>query len=129
MFMHDAVFCRFFSLIQCWFKLSGQNDQNLNFQTRFSQIGLRLDKKWRVQKLLRISPELIWCHVFSEILNKNFSPKKGHFCFFQLIKHSAETILLIDLKIKSQEASYAVQQSLRKVISPKTSINEKILTW
>ena len=31
--------------LQCRFKLSGQNEQNLNFQTRFSQIGLRLDKK------------------------------------------------------------------------------------
>ena len=38
-------------LLQCWFKLSGQNEQNLNFETRFSQIGLRLDKKWREQKI------------------------------------------------------------------------------
>ena len=59
--------------IQCWFKLSGQNEQNLNFQTRFSQIGLRLDKKWRGQKLLRILPKLIWCHFFSKVLNKNFT--------------------------------------------------------
>ena len=59
----------------CWFKLSGRNEQNLNFQTRFSQIGLRLDKKWRGQKLLRISSELIWCHFFSEILNTNFGVK------------------------------------------------------
>ena len=36
-----------YTIVQCWFKLSGQNEQNLNFQTRFSQIGLRLDKKWR----------------------------------------------------------------------------------
>ena len=46
-------------VIQCWFKLSGQNEQNLNFQTSFSQIGLKLDQKWREQKLLRISAELI----------------------------------------------------------------------
>ena len=31
--------------IQCWFKVSGQNEQNLHFQTRFYQIGLRLVKK------------------------------------------------------------------------------------
>ena len=49
----------------------------------------------------------------------------GHFGFFHLIKNYAETILLIDMKIISQEASYAVQQSLSKVKSPKTSINEK----
>ena len=49
----------------------------------------------------------------------------GHFGFFQLIKNYAETISLIDMKIISQEASYAVQQSIRKVQSPKTSINEK----
>ena len=37
-----------------------------------SQIGLRLDKKWREQKLHRISSELIWCNFFSEILNQKF---------------------------------------------------------
>ena len=52
----------------------------------------------------------------------------GHFGFFQLIKNYAETILIIDTKIISQEASYAVQQSLRGVKSPKTSIREKIFT-
>ena len=109
--------------LQCWFKLSGQNEQNLNFQTRFSQIWLRLDKKEREQKLLRISPELIWCHFFSEILNKNFTPKMGQFGFFQLIKNYAETTLLIDTKIISQEASYAVQQSLTRVKSPKICAN------
>ena len=43
----------------------------------------------------------------------------GHFGFFQLIKNYAETTLLIDKKIISQEASYAVQQSLRRVKLPK----------
>ena len=43
----------------------------------------------------------------------------GHFGFFQLIKNYAETTLLIDEKIISQEASYAAQQSLRRVKSPK----------
>ena len=43
----------------------------------------------------------------------------GHFGFFQLIKNYAETNLLIDKKIISQEAPYAVQQSLRRVKSPK----------
>ena len=36
----------------------------------------------------------------------------GYFGFFQLIKNYAETTLLIDKKIISQEASYAAQQSL-----------------
>ena len=53
----------------------------------------------------------------------------GHFGFFQLIKNYAETTMLIDEKILSQEASYAVQQSLRRVKYPKTSIREKIITW
>ena len=39
----------------------------------------------------------------------------GHFGFFQLINNYAETTLLIDKKIISQEASYAAQQSLRRV--------------
>ena len=65
---------------------------------------------------------------FSEILNQNFTPKMGHFGFFQLIKNYAETALLIDKNIISLEASYAAQQSLRKNKSPKTSINEKIFT-
>ena len=47
----------------------------------------------------------------------------GHFGFFQLIKNYAETTLLIDMKIISQEASYAVQQSLRRVNLPKTCAN------
>ena len=42
------------SQVQFWFKLSGQNEQNLIFQTRFSQIGLRLHKKWTEQKMLKI---------------------------------------------------------------------------
>ena len=52
----------------------------------------------------------------------------GHFGFFQLIKNYAETTMLIDEKIISQEASYAAEQSLRTVKSPKTSISEKIIT-
>ena len=49
----------------------------------------------------------------------------GDFGFFQLIKNYAETTLLIDKKIISQEASYAAQQGLRRVKSPKTSIRDK----
>ena len=47
----------------------------------------------------------------------------GHFGFFQLIKSYAETILLIDKKIISQEAPYAAQQSLRRVKSSKMGAN------
>ena len=90
---------------------------------------LRLDKKWTEQKLLKISSELLLCNFFSEILNQNFTPKMGHFGFFQLIKNYAETTLLIDKYIISLEASSAAQQSLRKVKSPKTSIREKNFTW
>ena len=52
---------------------------------------------------------------FLQNSQQNFTPKMGHFGFFQLIKNYAETTLLIDMKIISQEASYAVQQSLRRV--------------
>ena len=52
----------------------------------------------------------------------------GHFGFFQLIKNYAETNLLIDKRKISQEASYAAQQSLSRVKSPKTNIREKIFT-
>ena len=47
----------------------------------------------------------------------------GHFGFFQLIKNYAEITLLIDMKIISQEASYAVQQSLIRVKFPKICAN------
>ena len=47
----------------------------------------------------------------------------GHFGFFQLIKNYAETTLLNDKKIISQEASYAAQQSLRRVKSTKICAN------
>ena len=53
----------------------------------------------------------------------------GYFGFFQLIKNYAETTLLIDENIISQEASYAAQQSLRRVKSPKNSIRDKVFTW
>ena len=43
----------------------------------------------------------------------------GHFGFFQLIQNYAETTLLIDKKIISQEASHAVQQSFRRVKTAK----------
>ena len=52
----------------------------------------------------------------------------GHFGFFQLIKNYTETTSLIDRKIISQEPSYAAQQSLRRVKSPKTSKREKNFT-
>ena len=47
----------------------------------------------------------------------------GLFGFFQLINNYAETTLLIDKKIISQEASHAAQQSFRKVKSPKARAN------
>ena len=52
----------------------------------------------------------------------------GHFGFFQLIKNYAETTLLVDKEDISQEVSCTDQQSLRKVKSTKTSIEEKIFT-
>ena len=64
---------------------------------------------------------------FPESFNKNFTPKMGHFGFFQLIKNCAEINLLIDKKIISQEASYAAQQGLRRVKSPKMNAHLYIL--
>ena len=58
---------------------------------------------------------------------QKFFPKNG-LIWFQLIKNYAETTLLIDKKIISQEASYAAQQSLIRVKSAKISIREKIFT-
>ena len=52
----------------------------------------------------------------------------GHFGFFQIIKKNAETFMLIDEIIVSQEAPYAALQSLKRVKSPKTSIREKNFT-
>ena len=60
---------------------------------------------------------------FSKILNQNFTPKMGHFGFFHLIKNYTEITLLIDEKVISQEASYLIQQSLRRVNSPKVCAN------
>ena len=78
--------------------------------------------------MLTISSKLIWCNFFFEIISQNFTPKMGHFGFFQLIKNYTETTLLIDEKIISQEASYIAQQSLRRVKSPNTSIRAKVIT-
>ena len=47
----------------------------------------------------------------------------GHFGFFQLIKNYAEITLLIEKNIISLEATYAAQQSLRRVNSPKICAN------
>ena len=76
--------------------------------------------------LLRISPELISCIFFSKNLIQNFTPKTGHFCFFQLIKNYAEITLLNDDKYISQEASYTAILSSRRVKTPKTCIRENI---
>ena len=56
--------------------------------------------------MLRISIELKWYNFFSEIFNQNFIPKLENFGFFQLIRNFAETTLLIDKKLMSQEAFY-----------------------
>ena len=50
----------------------------------------------------------------------------GHFGFFQLIKNYAETTLLIYKNIITLEASYAAQQSLRRVNSSKICANCEI---
>ena len=76
-------------------------------------------KKGREQMLLRISSGLIWCNLFSENLNQNFTPKLVNFGFFHLIKNYVESILLIDEEYVSQEASYTAQQNSRRVNSPK----------
>ena len=41
-------------IVQCWFKLTGQNSLNLKFKTHFSQIGLSLGENLRGQNLPRI---------------------------------------------------------------------------
>ena len=47
----------------------------------------------------------------------------GHFGFFQLIKNYTETTLLIDEEFISQEATYTVTQSSRKIKSQKIPVN------
>ena len=44
----------------------------------------------------------------------------GHFGFFELIKNYVETALLIDVKTKSQEASYTAQQNSRRLNQQKS---------
>ena len=51
-------------------------------------------------------------------------PKNGLFWLFLINQKYAETILIIDQKIMSQEASYTAQQNSRGVESPKTCIGE-----
>ena len=50
----------------------------------------------------------------------------AHFGFFPLIRHYAETALLIDVKYIFQKASYTAQQNSGKVASPKTCIRKNI---
>ena len=59
----------------------------------------------------------------AEIRNQSFSPKMGHFGFFQLIKNYAETTFLIDEEYISQEASYTARQNSSRVKSPKIWVN------
>ena len=76
-----------------------------------------------------MSPELIGCNFFPKILKLSFTPKTDQFVFFKLIKKHAEITLLLDEKIKSQEASYWSQQSSRRVESPKICIRENVFVW
>ena len=67
---------------QGWFKIFGQNEKTWIFESVFLNLGLKLDKKWREQKLLRILPEIKCCNFFYETLNQKFIPKMGPFGFF-----------------------------------------------
>ena len=91
--MHGVKFCieSSFFLYSADLNYPDKTNKTWTFQTRFSQIGVKFDKMWRQQKLLKISPETIWCHFFCKILYKNCTPKMSHFGFFQIIK-------LIDFK-------------------------------
>ena len=70
--------------IQCRFKSTGQKQQNSNFQRHFSQIGLRLNKNEERKSCLEFHHNY-YGTIVSEILNQNFTPKMGHFGFFQKI--------------------------------------------
>ena len=58
---------------------------------------------------------------------QKFYPKNGSFWLFSINQKYAETTLLIDKKIISQEASYAAQQSLRRFNLQKFAQNVKKL--
>ena len=66
-------------------------NKTLNFQPRFSQIGLGLDKKGREQKVLRVPSELIWCNFSPKFSTKVLPQKRVILAFFQLNKNYAET--------------------------------------
>ena len=71
-------------------------------------------------------------HFFSESLKQNFTPKMGHFGFFQIIKKYAETALLIDEKCISPNNvyhPYTAQQSPRKIETQKIGLRENISEW
>ena len=70
-------------------------------------------------KLLRILSDIKLCNYNSETLNQFFTPKYGHIGFVELIKNYAETALLVNKKIISQEAYCTAQQSSSRVESPK----------
>ena len=60
---------------------------------------------------------------FLQNSQQKFYPKNGSFWLFSINQNYAETTLLIDMKIISQEASYAAQQSLTRVKFPKICAN------
>ena len=60
---------------------------------------------------------------FLQNSQQKFYPKNGSFRLFSINQNYAETTLLIDMKIISQEASYAAQQSLTRVKFPKICAN------
>ena len=111
-----------------------KTNKTWKLDSNFPQTGFKLDKKWGEQKLLIISSKYIWGNFFSEILNQNFTPKMGHFDFFQTIKNDAEATLLIDEKCISQEASYTSNKileglNLQKPIKEKSFLLDCQETW
>ena len=115
--------CSSIEVIHCWFRLTGQNAVNLKFKTCFSQIGLSLGESlWR-QNLLKILAELIWCNLFCEIRAQQFTPKMGHFGFFELFENYAKKNESITDIITLRWAPYVAQQILWNVYSPKHCIS------
>ena len=61
---------------------------------------------------------------FLQNFQPNFNSKMGHFGVFQVIKNNTVATLLTGTEYLSREASNTIQQSSRRVKSPKTGIRE-----
>ena len=99
MFFCDQLKTICLPIIQCWYNLSGQYEENLKFKTGFSQIELVLDKRRLRPILLKIITELIWCNLFCKTRAQNLSQKRSFLALFSQLKITSKVFVHLLTKL------------------------------